>query len=115
GFGPAFQAEGAHVTVTRLDAAGQCRVLDRARRKRRSLAAHVVEEMEPGESLDKGPRHLVRPAGLDFPGHELPGLIPGKPGEVLVPGVGPAPLLRRGGARRRRRGAHEARAPAAGA
>ena len=64
GSGPAFQAKGDHVTVNRRHAAGQCRVLDRARRKRRGLSAYVVEEMEPGESLDEGPRHLARPAGL---------------------------------------------------
>ena len=51
--------------------------------------------MEPGESLDEGPRHLARPAGLDLAGQELPGLLLGEPGEVLVPGVGPPPLLRR--------------------
>src|SRR5580658_9100334 len=37
GFGPAFQAKGDHVTVNRRHAAGQCRVLDRARRERWSL------------------------------------------------------------------------------
>ena len=93
--GPAFQADGDHVAANRRHAAGQCRVLDRARRERRSLSAHVVEEMEPGESLDEGPRHLVRPAGLDFAGQELPCLILGKPGKVLVPSTGPAPVLRR--------------------
>ena len=51
--------------------------------------------MEPGEPLDEGPGHLVRPAGLDFGGQELPRLLPGEPGEVLVPGVGPATLLGR--------------------
>src|ERR1700722_2633696 len=66
-----------------------------ARRQRRSLSAHVVEEMEPGESLDEGPRHLARPAGPDHAGQELLGFVLGEPGEVLVPGVGPAPLLRR--------------------
>ena len=66
GLGPAFQAEGDHVTVNRRHAAGQCRILDRTRRERRSLSTHVVEEMEPGESLDEGPRHLARLAGLDL-------------------------------------------------
>ena len=65
-FGPALQAERDHVTVNGRHAAGQCRVLDRARGERRSLTAHVVEEMEPGESLDEGPRYLARPAGPDL-------------------------------------------------